>query len=170
VWAAAALTTIVRLDASDLRLRRPIIPDDGVQGALAYHDGSLWVAGADQVFPIKATTGVPGAGTRVGVVRDLAFGAGALWVVSGGAAEAGGVNPALRRVDPVSRLVQATIPVGSDPEAVAVAGGAVWVASRTDGVIERIDPSQNRVVETIAVGAKPVALAAAGDGVWVATL
>jgi DNA-binding SARP family transcriptional activator/streptogramin lyase len=170
VWAAAALTTIVRLDASDRQLRRPIIPDDGVQGALAYHDGSLWVAGADQVFPIKATTGVPGAGTRVGVARDLAFGAGALWVVSGGAAEAGGVNPALRRVDPVSRLVQATIPVGSDPEAVAVAGGAVWVASRTDGTIERIDPSQNRVVETIAVGAKPVALAAAGDGVWVATL
>jgi DNA-binding SARP family transcriptional activator/streptogramin lyase len=169
VWTAAPFTTIVRLDASDMLRRRPIVPNDGVQGAIAYQDGRLWVAGADQVFPIMAATGIPGAGTRVGVVRDLAFGAGALWVVSGGAAEVGGINPALRRVDPVSRLVQETIPVGSDPEAVAVAGGAIWVASRTDGAIERVDPGRNRVVATIALGAKPVALAAARNGVWVAT-
>jgi DNA-binding beta-propeller fold protein YncE len=139
-----------------------------VQGAIAYHDGKLWVAGADQVFPITAATGIPGAGARVGVVRDLAFGPDGLWVVSGGAAHVGGIDQALRRVDAHSRLVQATIAVGSDPEAVAVAGGSVWVASRTDGTVERVDPARDRVVETLVVGAKPVALAAAGDGVWVA--
>jgi DNA-binding SARP family transcriptional activator/DNA-binding beta-propeller fold protein YncE len=168
VWLAAPLTTILRIDPSDPRHARPIVPDGGVQGALAYHDGKLWVAGADQVFPVTATTGIPGAGARVGVVRDLAFGAGSLWVASGGPGHVGGIVQALRRVDPHSRLVQATIAVGSDPVAVAAAGGSIWVASRTDGMVERVDPARNRVVETIAVGAKPVALAAAGNGVWVA--
>jgi DNA-binding SARP family transcriptional activator len=169
VWAAAPLVTIVRVDANDLSQRKAIVPDYGVQGAIAYKDGRLWVGGGDQVFPIVAATGVPEVGARVGVVRDLAFGAGSLWVVSGGVAHVGGIDQALRRVDPSSQLVLATIAVGSDPEAIAVAGGSVWVASRTDGAIERVNPGRNLVVETIALGAKPVALAAAPNGVWVAT-
>jgi DNA-binding SARP family transcriptional activator len=168
LWAAAPLATVLRVDSTDPARRRRIVPDDGVQGPIDYHDGKLWVAGADQVFPITATTGIPGAGARVGIVRDLAFGAGSLWVVSGGAAHVGGIDQALRRVDAHSRLVEATIPVGSDPEAVAVASGSVWVASLTDGTVERVDPNRERVVETIALGAKPVALAATGEGVWVA--
>jgi hypothetical protein len=121
------------------------------------------------VFPIAAATGIPEAGTRVGVVQALAFGAGGLWVVSGGPAHVGGITQALRRVDPHTGLVLATIAVGSDPVSVVAAGGSVWVASRTDGVIERVDPVRDRVVERIAVGAKPIALAASGSGVWVAT-
>jgi DNA-binding SARP family transcriptional activator/DNA-binding beta-propeller fold protein YncE len=169
LWIAAPPTTVIRVDAATPRNRLPpIVPDEGVQGAISYHDGQVWVAGAYEVFPITAETGIPDTGASVGVVRDLAFGAGSLWVVSGGPAHVGGVSQALRRLDPHTGLVQATIPVGSDPVAVAVAGGSVWVAARTDGTIERVDPKTNRVVDTIAVGAKPIALAPEDDGVWVA--
>ncbi len=169
LWIAAPGTTLIRVDAANARNRHlPIVPDEGVQGAIAYHDDQVWVAGAYEVFPIAAETGIPGTGANVGSVRDLAFGAGSVWAVSGGPAHAGGVVQALRRIDPHTRLVQATIPVGSDPVAVAVADGSIWVASRTDGTIERVDPAQNRVVDTIALGAKPTALAPDADGVWVA--
>jgi DNA-binding SARP family transcriptional activator/streptogramin lyase len=168
LWIAAPPTTVIRADTANARNALPIVPDEGVQGAISYHDGQVWVAGAYEVFPITAATGIPGTGASVGVVRDLAFGAGSLWVVSGGPAHVGGVSQALRRLDPHTGLVQATIPVGSDPVAVAIAGGSVWVAARTDGKIERVDPKTNRVVKTIAVGAKPIALAPEDDGVWAA--
>jgi DNA-binding SARP family transcriptional activator len=169
LWISAPGTTLIRFDAANTRKRPPrIVPDEGVQGAIAYHDGQLWVGGAYEVFPIAAKTRIPGTGATVGVVRDLAFGSDSLWVLSGGPAHAGGVVQRLRRIDPHTRLVQATIPVGGDPVAVAVAADSIWVAARADGMIERVDPDQNRVVEKIRVGAKPVALAPDSDGVWVA--
>jgi DNA-binding SARP family transcriptional activator/streptogramin lyase len=168
LWISAPGTTVVRVDAADTRIRKPIVPDEGVQGAISYHDGKVWVAGADQVFPIMAETPIPGSGIKVGVVRDLAFGAGSLWAASGAAGHVGGVVEALRRVDPHTGLVLATITVGTNPVSVAVAAGSVWVASESDGVVERVDPAQDRVVDTIAVGAKPIALAPEDDGVWVA--
>jgi DNA-binding SARP family transcriptional activator len=168
LWISAPYTTVIRVDAADTRIRKPIVPDDGVTGTIVYRDGSAWVGGGDQVFPIAAETGVAGSGARVGPVQDLAFGAGSLWVVSGHPGHVGGIVQALRRVDPHTGLVQATIAVGSDPVSVTVAAGSVWVASESDGVIERVDPAQDRVVDTIAVGAKPIALAPEDDGVWVA--
>jgi DNA-binding SARP family transcriptional activator/streptogramin lyase len=168
LWIAAPLTTVIRVDAASARNPARIVPNDGVQGAIASRAGRVWVAGTSQVFPIDARTAIPGAGTTVGIVRDLAFGLGGLWVVSGVAAQMGGITQALRRLDPRTGLVQATIAVGSDPVAVVVAGRSIWVASRTDGNVERVDPRENRVVETIAVGSKPIALAPEKEGVWVA--
>jgi DNA-binding SARP family transcriptional activator/streptogramin lyase len=170
LWITAPGTTVIRVDVANTRIRKPIVPDDGVQGAVVYRDGNAWVGGGDQVFPIAAETGVWGSGVRVGVVRDLAFGPGSLWVVSGPSGHFGGIVQALRRVDPLSGLVQAEIPVGADPVAVAFAGGSVWVADRSDGVIQRVDPAQKRVVKTIAVGGKPTALVSDHGGIWVATL
>jgi DNA-binding SARP family transcriptional activator len=169
MWIAAPMTTVLRVGAANAQKRRPpIVPDAGVQGTILYHAGQVWVAGADSVFPIAPETGIPDPGTTLGVVRDLAFGAGSLWVVSGLPTQVGGVSQALRRLDPHTGLVQTTIPVGSDPVAVAIAGDSIWVAARTDGLIERVDPRQNRVVEKIPLGAKPIALTAGEDGVWVA--
>jgi DNA-binding SARP family transcriptional activator/streptogramin lyase len=169
VWIAAPPTTVIRVDAATAPYRRlPIVPDEGVQGAISYLDGQVWVAGAYEVFPIVAKSGIAGTGANVGVVHDLAFGADSLWVASGGPGHVGGVVQALRRVDAHTRLVQATIAVGSNPVAVASAGGSIWVASQSDGAIERVDPEQNRVVERIPIGSKPTALIADGDGVWVA--
>src|SRR5262249_9504372 len=152
------------------RIQKPIVPDDGVTGAIVYRDGNAWLAGGDRVFPIAAATEVPGPGAMVGLVQDLAFGARSLWVVSGQPGHVGGIVQALRRVDPYTGLVQATIAVGSDPVSVAVAADSVWVAARSDGIIERVDPARNGVVDTITVGAKPTALASDEGGVWVAVL
>jgi DNA-binding SARP family transcriptional activator/streptogramin lyase len=170
LWIAARPTTVIRVDEVNPRDRpRFLAPDEGVQGAITYHGGRVWVGGAYQVFPIAPDMGtIASSGANVGVVRDLAFGAGSLWVVSGASGGGGGVVPALRPIDPHTGVVQATIPVGVDPVAVAVAAGSVWVASRSDGIIERVDPAQDRVVDTTRIGASPVALAADKDGVWVA--
>jgi YVTN family beta-propeller protein len=169
LWIAAPPSTVLRVDPANPRTRSvPILPDDGVQGAITYRGDKVWVAGASQAFPIAPASQIPGAGAIVGVVRDLAFGAGDLWVVSGAPGHQGGVAEALRRVDRESRLIELEIPVGSDPVAVAVAAGSVWAASRSDGTVYRVEPTQNKVVEMIRTGASPTALAADADGVWVA--
>src|SRR5262249_15231947 len=109
----------------------------------------------------------PGTGAKVGLVRDLTFSVGSLWVVSGDPAHAGGFRQALRRVDPIT-WQQVLIPVGSDPVAVAAGGGSIWVANTSDGTIERVDPAHNQVIKRISVGARPTALAFDPEGVWVA--
>jgi YVTN family beta-propeller protein len=55
------------------------------------------------------------------------------------------------RVDPATDTVAATIPVGRQPEGIAVTPGAVWVANRGDPSVSRIDPATNQVVATIRV-------------------
>jgi DNA-binding SARP family transcriptional activator len=169
LWIAARPTTVIRVDAVNPRDRRFLAPDEGVQGAITYHGGEVWVGGAYKVFAIAPDLEtIASSGANVGVVRDLAFGAGSLWVVSGASGGFGDVVPALRPIDPQTGVVQATIAVGVDPVAAAVAADSVWVASRSDGIIERVNLAQDRVVDTIRIGASPVALAADKDGVWVA--
>jgi len=61
----------------------------------------------------------------------------------------------------------ATIPVGSGPAALAVAGGSVWVANQHSATVSRIDPKRNADVQTTTVDGSPTALAAAGGTTWV---
>jgi len=162
---------VIRVDLTNIRRRLPpIVPDHGVQGAISYQDGQAWVGGVDQVFPIDAATTIPEPGATVGPVHDLAFGVGSLWTVSGGPAHSFGIVQALRRIDPHTRFVLATIPVAGDPVSVAIADGSVWVASLTDGTVERVDPKEERVVDKITLNARPAALAPdpGGHGVWIA--
>jgi hypothetical protein len=169
LWVAAPLATLIRVDAADGRNPHPILPDGGVQGAIASGEGELWVAGEAGVYPISPQTGASGPVVELGVVRGLAFGAGSLWVISGGLAQRGGIAPALRRVDPDTGIPMATTSVGNDPVAVAAAGGSIWVAARSDHMIERVDPTSDRVVAHIAVAGEPIALAPDTGRVWVAT-
>ena len=167
LWVTVPLTTVIRINPVKPGRSRVIVPDDGAGGAITYRGGEAWVAGYDDVFPIAASTGVPGRGITVGPASSLAFGAGSLWVVSGGAMDQGVVR-ALRRVDLRGRLVEATIAVGRQPIAVAVAGGSIWVADGSDRAIQRVDPAKDRIVETIPLGGRPAALASDENGVWVA--
>jgi DNA-binding SARP family transcriptional activator/DNA-binding beta-propeller fold protein YncE len=170
LWVTAPPTTVIRVNPTSRQPSQPIIPDAGAHGAIAFQGGEAWVAGANQVFPIAARTGIPGSGITVGSpVLDLAPSTGSLWVISGAPAAAT-THEALRRIDLRDRLVRTTIRVGSDPVAVAAGGGSIWAASGSDGTIDRVDPAQDggRVVDTIQVGASPTALAADEDGVWVA--
>ena len=60
------------------------------------------------------------------------------------------------------------IPVGTDPAAVTVAGGDVWVANSGDGTVSRISAAAGAVVQTIQVGNIPDAIASGPSGIWVA--
>jgi DNA-binding SARP family transcriptional activator/DNA-binding beta-propeller fold protein YncE len=167
LWVTVPLTTVIRVNPVEPEGAAVIVPDDGARAAIAYRNGEAWVAGYDDVFPIETGTGVPGAGILVGLVRDLAFGAGSLWAVCTRNINQR-IGTALRRVDLHGRVVEATINVGNDPVAVALAGGSIWVASRSEQAIRRVDPGENRVVQTTPLGAQPTALAADADGIWVA--
>ena len=166
LWVAMPPTTVLRIRPTDAEHPLPSLPDDGVEGAaIAYHGALAWVGGYDNVYPIQAATGRDGSAIHVGPARDLVFGAGSLWVLSGGLGDQR-VATALRRVDLEGRLVRQTIDVGSSPAAVTFARGSVWVA-RGDDVL-RVDPADSAIVATIPLGATPTALAPATDGIWVA--
>ncbi len=71
-------------------------------------------------------------------------------------------------IDPRSNRVVASIPVGSQPSAVAVGEGAVWVANSGDGTVSRVDLKTRRVIETIGIGAPAIDVAAGEGAVWTA--
>ncbi len=60
-------------------------------------------------------------------------------------------------------------PVGSDPRAVAVGGGRVWVAGGEDGTVVRVDPVRPaRARRDSHTGSSPAALTVADGSVWTA--
>jgi YVTN family beta-propeller protein len=72
------------------------------------------------------------------------------------------------RVDPTSKSVVATIPVGSGALDIAAGAGAVWVISARDGTVSRIDPATNSVTATVHVGVNPGGIGVGAGAVWVA--
>lgn len=103
----------------------------------------------------------------------LVSGAGLLLALGGcGAAPAVLPPPATVRTVPGSPPAgpPTTTRVGTDPTAVAVGFGAVWVANNTDGTVDRLDPATGRLRgRAISVGPGPLAVATGEGGVWVAT-
>ncbi len=71
------------------------------------------------------------------------------------------------RIDPSTRAVTTTIPVGKAPAGIAVSPGSVWVANSGDGTVSRIDPEAGEVSETIEVGESPQSIIAANGRIWV---
>jgi DNA-binding beta-propeller fold protein YncE/tRNA A-37 threonylcarbamoyl transferase component Bud32 len=68
--------------------------------------------------------------------------------------------------DPVART---PLKVGAAPGALAVGGGALWVANAADGTVSRIGPASRKVTGApIRVGPAPAALAVGAGAVWVA--
>ena len=55
----------------------------------------------------------------------------------------------LQRIDPKTNKLVATIGVGSNPSAVAVGAGRVWVGSAEDQRVLRIDPRTNEITGTV---------------------
>jgi DNA-binding beta-propeller fold protein YncE len=86
---------------------------------------------------------------------------------SSGPLSAVGAN-SVGMIDPKTNDIVAAIPVGIRPGAIAVGGGAVWVAHPAEGTVSRIDPETREVVKTIGIGAPVVDIAVGSRAVWTA--
>ncbi|HET9286982.1 MAG TPA: protein kinase [Gaiella sp.] len=143
--------------------------------SLAAGEGVLWVAGCPFVQRLSTDGGrlrvlvtalVPSqrrrsAETMRSAMRDMAVGAGALWVVG---------DPVDRRVFRVDRLngeILGTTPLPFAPRSIAVGEGAVWVTGPMDDVVARLEPTTGRRTQTIEVGRGASGVAVGDGSVWV---
>src|SRR4029077_15241487 len=70
-------------------------------------------------------------------------------------------------VDPETGRVEAAVPIGGDPGAVAVGEGAVWVATPDQQTLVRIEP-KSKAVTSIGLGTRVADVAVGFGSVWVA--
>ena len=102
--------------------------------------------------------------------RDIAVGAGAVWVSVNDFPEGEPESHAVLRIDPATNDITATIPVHSAGH-LAVGSDAVWTIDSLEGEGEdallRIDPTSNEVVATIPVDRYAFDVAVDSTSVWV---
>jgi YVTN family beta-propeller protein len=125
------------------------------------------------------------AGARLAVAGTLvlALAVGAILLLNGGGsggegtgtqpsattrAGATGTEDRLVRIDPLTRRIAASIPVGRSPASLAVAEGSIWVIESSANSVARIDPVKNAIVDRIPVGKQPSAIVYDGGAIWVA--
>jgi YVTN family beta-propeller protein len=165
VWATeTSLGVVARINPKTNRVsRRFVMPGATGLGNLRYGGRAVWVGEqfGNRVFRIDTRIG------RVSFVRvgngprALAVSPTAVWVSNFS-------DNTVSRIDPSTRKVVATIPVGKGPDNAAIAGdGTVFVPDVTAGTVSRIDPATNKVVDTIEVGAQPFPIAFAFGDIWV---
>jgi YVTN family beta-propeller protein len=153
--------TVGRIDPSGAKITKQVPVGDGPH-ALAVGAGSVWAAnsvdgtvtridreGGQIVIPVGDDT------------SGMAFGEGSLWVTDR-------QDETLYQISPKTNRVVDSIPVGNGPAAVAVAAGAVWIASDVHRSLKKIDIASGSSRE-IPLGSNPTAIAAGGGAVWVAS-
>jgi YVTN family beta-propeller protein len=88
---------------------------------------------------------------------------------SGGQAAPATVIPgnSVGAISPSGDGIQAVVPLGTSPSALAAGDGSVWVANYNAGTVSRIEPAARAVVETIPVGTTPSGIAAGAGAIWV---
>jgi hypothetical protein len=123
------------------------------------------------VFRVDPATNQPAGSVVLGPALAampfaVAAAADVVWVASSTMSSPG--NGSALRVDPATRAVTATIPVGPGPLDIAIGTTGVWVPSAGDGTVVRIDPATNAVAATYPAGMNPGGLAIGGGSVWVA--
>jgi YVTN family beta-propeller protein len=165
VWATeTSLNVVVRINPRTNRVERRFkIPGYPELGNLRYGGGVVWVGtqNGNRIFRIETRTGRVSS-VRVGNgPRSVAVSPSAVWVSNFH-------DDTVSRIDPSTRKVVATIPVGEGPDNAAVAAdGTVFVPNVTAGTVSRIDPTTNEVVDTLVVGAMPFPTAFAFGDIWV---
>ena len=146
-----------------------------LEKAILEHDPALDAP----VVPHHDGPTTEGGGSRMSGRFRLALGLGALLLVAAVAAVVaaftGGPDAVVVEansvavVDPKTGDVEADVPIGGRPVAIAVGAGAVWVANADDQTIVRIDPQSRKVVKTIGgLGTNVSDVAVGFGGVWVA--
>jgi streptogramin lyase len=170
VWITDGSTKLTQVDPASLRLIRRIdlhAPLDGVTTG----DGSVWATSGPkaEVFRLdrhgRLTTTiaiVAHPGPLSAYPLTVRVGEGSVWVLNGN-------TGTITKIDPVQRIIDATITVdvSRGPSALAIGYGACWIADG-DGTLTRIDTTTSALkVIKIAEYLKDVTLA--HGTVWVTT-
>jgi YVTN family beta-propeller protein len=149
---------------------------DELACALASGDGVVWAAGcpfADRLStdeqPLRRLRHIflpfqsPGTASTSRVqFRELAVGAGSLWVLGDA------LDRRVWRLDPRRGTIQATIALPFPPRSVVVADGAAWITDGLHDTVVPIDARSNRVLPAVAVGRGAAGVTATAGAVWVA--
>ena len=147
----------------------------GIPGSsgIAIGYGALWAGGDAGVVRVNARSRAISSTIRLGVAipTAVAVGEGAVWVAARPGfrccpPEAVG-SGTLTRIDPITNSVEATIPVGGEPAALAVGEGAVWVVDPATRSVVRVDPATNDVVARVRLRAQPRGIAVGDGAIWV---
>jgi YVTN family beta-propeller protein len=151
VWVATGLdNTLVKLDAraggtlDTLHLTREI---DASAFAVAAGNGKVWVTSGDRLLKIDALTDATvGGQSRLrccGGLRDVALGAGAVWITD--------LTQVIARISPSTVTPTASVSLGLVPTAITVGYGSVWAAAADFPrlVLWRFDPETLRLTQTI---------------------
>ena len=132
--------------------------------------GSGPAAASGEPSPPAVGTRRPGR-ARLAVVAGAILLAGAIAaIVLGvtGGSDAVTVEPnSVAAVDPDTGKVEAAVPIGGHPAAIAVGEGAVWVANPDQQTLVRIDP-KSKAVTSIGLGTRVADVAVGFGSVWVA--
>jgi YVTN family beta-propeller protein len=183
VWVWACHQTLFRVDprsgqiAEELEIFRNSGAYSGFSCALAAEPGAAWVPMdyrppaeyRPEVLHVEAPTDTPASiSERFPVPAPeesyrsaMTIGAGSIWVAD----HDGG---AVRRMDPATGAITATVRLGDSPSAMVFGHGSAWVANDVEDTVTRIDPRTTSVVRAISVGTDPVGLAIGPDAIWVA--
>jgi YVTN family beta-propeller protein len=144
--------------------------------AVGSGDGVVWAAGcpfaqrlSTDARPLRKLREVflpfrdPGTASNSRVAfRELAVGAGSLWVLGDA------LDPRLWRLDAHTGKLRATVALPFPPRSAVVAAGAVWITDALHDTVVAIDVRSNRVLATVAVGRGAAGVTAAAGAVWVA--
>ncbi|MGH3077110.1 MAG: serine/threonine-protein kinase [Gaiellaceae bacterium] len=88
------------------------------------------------------------------------------------ARDSGGLAPvspnSVGVIDPASNELVAEIPVGVNPEGIALDRDSAWVANSSDGTVMQIDRRVRQVSETVSIGRYPTDVRSANAVLWVA--
>jgi YVTN family beta-propeller protein len=168
-------TVAASFDASDPTFGFNSGTAGGVPGAsgIAVQKEAVWVGSDLGVIRIAAHLKAVSASLRLGVVipTALAVDEHTIWVVGRPGfrccpPEDVGIGT-LTRINAATNSVEATIPIGGNPTAIAIGEGSVWIADPGTRSVVRVDPRKNRVAERIRIGGRPRGITV-GDGlVWI---
>jgi DNA-binding SARP family transcriptional activator/ABC-type transport system substrate-binding protein len=150
VGAAVALAAVGASVAAGLKL--------GTGGSSASTNGHSWTG----VVEIKGNSSVAAGPSLAFAPAAMVEGSGSIWLAE---PDAGAVV----RIDPDTRQVVETIPIGGSPSALAYGGGSLWAAGVPGDTLYRIDPGTEKVTQRIGLGdGRVAALSFDLDRVWVA--
>jgi DNA-binding SARP family transcriptional activator len=153
---------LVKVDTGQGReVARYALSHGAALNGLARGAGSLWVANHDDnvVLRVDPTTGVVQGRIRTQWPEIVVYGNGAVWATSN--------FMGLRRIDPATNQITASVALPSPISGVTTGGGFVWATNETKGSLYKIDPS-GQIIATYQTGEGAQAVSFAKGVVWVA--